>query len=192
MKIEKKEEEKEEKLNSITIQHVEGINFEGIISYLKKKYGNDIHDQEIISISSSSTEKNKPEQVIDYNFQDFWCSSMIIGSWLEINFRQFKVKLNGYSLKSSNAKINERHLKNWIIEGSNDRGNWTEIDKKENNFDLNGPNYEQYFPISNADNFFQYIRIKNIGYNHSDRVAGGRKRLLFTNLEIYGEIMKSE
>ena len=75
-------------------------------------------------------------------------------------------------------------MMNWIIEGSNDRNNWIEIDRKENNHDLTGANFQQYFPISKTVCEFQYIRIKSIG-KHS----GGSETLIFSYFELFGEII---
>ena len=79
------------------------------------------------------------------------------------------------------------HLKNWVIEGSNDQNQWIEIDRKENNFDFNGSNYQHYFPITKSENVFQYIRIRNIGKTHNDQYW-----LVLTNIEFYGEIFNND
>ena len=115
-------------------------NFQGIIYYLESKYGSNLHEQGIITISASSTNpgsstwggfnnnnNNTAEKVIDYNWNGYWSSSGVIGDWLEIDFKQRKVKINGYSLKTHNYPTNYTHLKNWVIEGSNDRNNWVQI-----------------------------------------------------------------
>ena len=45
----------------INIQHKEGQDFEGIFKYLQTKFGKNLHEQGIISISASPTITNKPE-----------------------------------------------------------------------------------------------------------------------------------
>ena len=47
--------------NIVTINHKEGKNFDGIMKYLEKQYGKDLHEQGIISISASSSKHGKPE-----------------------------------------------------------------------------------------------------------------------------------
>ena len=184
-KIEKKNKNKKSnKINSdneennqkevITISHKENNDFDGIIKYLEKKYGNNLHQKRIISISASSTLSNgpqfSPEHVINYtnNYNNtFWMSDNNPGNWLELDFKNIKLKLTGYSLKTSNGPISQaHHIKNWILEGSQDGIEWNEIDRQENNNDLNGPNYQHYFPISDSDEEYQYIRIKSIGQSH--------------------------
>ena len=152
--------------------------------YLEIKHGTNIHEQGIISITSSSTSWNKPEQVIDYYWDNNWDSKDLPNSWLEINFKELKVKINGYSLKSSYNPVGWNHLKNWVIEGSKDKNKWIIIDKKANDSNLNGPSYQNYFPLSKISDDFQYIRIRSIGKNHANYDF-----LIFTNFEVYGEII---
>ena len=170
--------------NIINIQHKEGNNFDGIIRYLEIKHGTNIHEQGIISITSSSTSNYKPEQVIDYDWNNHWNSKDTPNNWLEINFKELKVKINGYSLKSPSCGSNWHHLKNWVIEGSKDKNNWIIIDKKVNDSNLNRPPNQNYFPLSNISDDYQYIRIRSIGKNHANYDV-----LIITNFEIYGEII---
>ena len=169
------------------IEHEEGKNFEGIIKYLENKYGENIHQQGIISITASSIFSwRPPERVIIYD-QDTsnpWVSKNIVGSWLEINFKEEKVKINGYSLKSPQWGPHSDTLQNWVIDGSKDGKNWIEIDKRENDNYLNGPGYEHYYPISKTIDEFQYIRIRNTGQCH----CGCSAYLALINFEVYGDI----
>jgi len=67
-------DKKEEKLEYKLIEHQEGKNFEGIIKYLEDKYGKNIHEQGIITITASSTDSKciqKPEKVIDYGWNSY-------------------------------------------------------------------------------------------------------------------------
>ena len=184
--IKLKEKTKEEKRGR-EIKHQNGENFQGILRYLQNKYGKTIHQKGIISISASSG--GGPEIAIDYdnqNTNDRWCSANVPNSWLEIDFKKQKVKINGYSIKTMDSEPNENdHLKNWVIEGSKDKNTWIEIDKQENNNYLNGPNYEHYFEISKTNEEFQYIRIRSIGKNHYNR-----NYLDFSRIEFYGEIFE--
>ena len=184
-----------EKLNDkvkekgLEITHKSGKNFDGIIKYLENKYGENIIQQGIISIEVSSNNNPAsstygfPENLINYNWVHGFYSEDVPNSWFEVNFKNNKVKINGYSLKSSNYNQNcDSHLKSWVIEGSNDRSNWTEINKKENNYDLYSHN-QKYFPISQLTDEFQFIRIRNIGKNHFND-----DYLMLTNFEFYGKI----
>ena len=173
--------------NTTYIEHKDGKDFEGIINYLEHKYGKNIiyNKQGIISINASSSGCISPQHVIDYEWKDQWFSYNIPNSWLEIDFKQMKVKLNGYSLKTSDCLPNAgSHLKNWVIEGSNDRNLWVEIDKQINNYDLNGSSFHHYYSLSKISDEFKYIRIRSIGMTHFNN-----NLLSFSNIEVFGEII---
>ena len=168
--------------NIINVNHQKGKNFEGIIKYLQNK-------SESISITASSVASDNynlygPENLIDYNSNSSYQSDDNAENWIEINFKEKKVKINGYSLRTYGYGYNGYNLKNWVIEGSKDKNQWIEIDKKENNFDLNGSYLEHYFPISKLTDAFQYIRLRSIGLNHY-----GNNHIILTKLELYGEII---
>ena len=61
--------------------------------------------------------------------------------------KKMKFKINGYSLMTCSGPSVIWHLKNWVIEGKNEGEEWKEIDRQDN-FDLNGPNYEHYYSLS--------------------------------------------
>ena len=189
--IEKLNDTDQVKDKGLEIIHKSENNFDGIIKYLENKYGENIIQQGIISIevSSNSYSGNSTygfhENLINYNWVNGFFSKNVPNSWFEVNFKNNKVKINGYSLKTSRNSYS--HLKSWVIEGSNDRSNWTEIDKKENNYDLNGPSYQKYFPISQITDEFQFIRIRTIGKDHYNE-----DYLVLTNFEFYGEIFIKE
>ena len=174
--------------NIKNINHQEGKNFEGIIKHLPNQSGKRILEQGIISIKASSvTNPYIPEHLIDYDSDSLYDSNSKAGNWIKINFKEKRVKINGYSLRTYESSQNNSHLKNWVIEGSNDKRQWIEIDKKENNYDLNGSYFEHYFPISKSTDEFQYIRLRSIGFTHAQN-----HYIILTKLELYGEIINSK
>ena len=147
-----------------------------------KIFSDSIFDNVSISVSSSAS-NTQPEKVIDYDWNGCWFSNSAENNWLEFNFKQNRVKLNGYSIKTYTSSYT-CHLRNWVIEGCNDRVNWEPIDIKKDNGDLNGNGKEHYFSISKKTDEFQFIRIRNTGidwYNIS-------KHLVISNIELYGSI----
>ena len=185
--------EKKERLNGFKlIEHQIGNNFDGIIKYLESKYGNDIHDQGIINISASLCGRNKPQEVINYDSGKCWENSFgkYEPAWLAIDFKDKKIKVNGYSLKSvdiNNKSLNNigYHLKNWTIEGRNEGEEWKEIDHQDN-YDLDGYNYQHYYSIPDMTEPYQYIRIK-FGKSHKDKYD-----ISLANFEVYGAIHEGE
>lgn len=43
---------------------------------------------------ASESDYNQPKQVINYNWNDYWCSLNTQNNWLEIHFKMHKVKIN--------------------------------------------------------------------------------------------------
>jgi len=191
MKNEERKREEEEERKKWKQHYLNGNDyFNGIFNYLERKYGKDIHQQGIITITASSSCTNRPDDVINYEWNSYWRSNgNNLGEWWQINFKKMKVKMNGYSIKTYNASANWIHLMNWIIEGKNDGEEWKEIDRRENNYDLNGPSYQHYYSIPEITKPFQYFRIKCIGRDHyNNSHSSCYYYLQFTNIEIYGEI----
>ena len=168
----------------IKIDYKEDYRYEGIFHYLIEKTGfNNIQNK--ITIKGSSSTYGTPLTVIDYNSSSYWSSNNVPNNWWEVNFKKMKVKINGYFIQTGPLGANGFfHLKNWVIEGSNDNNSWTEIDKKENNSDLNGHNLAHYFPLSQLSDSYQYIRLRSIGINH----FLSNNTLMFSKFDLFGEI----
>ena len=92
------------------------------------------------------------------------------------------VKINGYSLKTYGGSNNFDYLKNWVIEGKNEGGEWEKIDQQDNN-DLIGKPNQHYYSIPKMNEPYQYIRIKNLGRNHTQNST--HYYLVLTNFEIF-------
>ena len=96
------------------------------------------------------------------------------------------MKIIGYSLKTYGCEKNTNHLKNWVIEGSQNRSEWKLIDRKENDQFLNGSFNEHYYQVSKPIDHYQYVRIRTIGPNHKNNGY-----LMLSKIEFYGEIFKA-
>jgi hypothetical protein len=72
-----------------------------------------------------------------------------------------------------------------VIEGSIDGSNWIEIDRRDNNNELNGKNLSRQFTISHPDDF-QMIRLRQTGKNHAEN-----DYLTFSAFEIFGTLLES-
>ena len=78
------------------------------------------------------------------------------------------------------------HLKSWVIEVSNDGDTWFEIDRRENNYDLNGELVTANFKISKVPSeSVHYFRLKQIGKNHLDE-----DWLELSSMEIFGTLFE--
>jgi hypothetical protein len=94
-----------------------------------------------------------------------------------------QIRPTHYSIRTCSAGPNSYHLKNWVIEGSVDGNLWLEIDRRENNTDLNSSFAIKTFQICKVDTF-RMIRLRQIGLNHQNN-----NYLIFTSFELFGSLI---
>jgi hypothetical protein len=73
-------------------------------------------------------------------------------------------------------------MKSWAVEGSDDGASWTEIDRRENNSDLNGERDVKTFAICQSRSFGR-IRLFQTGPNHR-----GNNCLILSAFELFGVV----
>jgi hypothetical protein len=78
------------------------------------------------------------------------------------------------------------HLKSWAVEGSDDGAMWTEIDRRENNIDLNDKDALKMFAVA-RDVCFRMIRLRQTDPNHYDH-----NDLLLSAFEVFGAVARLE
>jgi hypothetical protein len=99
-----------------------GETLNGIIRYLTKRYKGNVHRLGIVTITSDSIDPDLEydvANVVDFGSRDGFRSDGLT-RWICWDFRRMRVRLTGYEMYHS-------YLQSWIIEGSQDRRNWTEI-----------------------------------------------------------------
>ena len=105
-----------------------------------------------------------------------------------IDFLKLKVNINGYSIQSGNYISGWSHMKNWVIEVSENGVTWVEIDRRENNDDLNGFKFQHYFSVSDyQSSAYRYLRIKCVGPTHHNE---SRYDFSLAKFEVYGQLIE--
>jgi hypothetical protein len=84
----------------------EGHPFEGIIHTMTRECGGNIHEKNVVVITSSGGSRNMPFQVANHRWNDCWCSNNAPNSWICFDFRKSGVVLSHYTLKSHNYHTN--------------------------------------------------------------------------------------
>jgi hypothetical protein len=69
-----------------------------------------------------------------------------------------------------------------VVEGSDDGASCTEIDRRENNSDLNGKLTVKTFAVSQSGSFGR-IRLRQTGPNHR-----GNNHLVLNSFEVFGAV----
>lgn len=158
-------------------------NFEGIFNYFQSN-GN---FEKFVNITASSTlspERSQNNVILHNDTSKWFASQDQQNSWICFDFKENKVNLTNYVLKSYDAD-DEQHPKNWIIEGSNDNKNWDKIDEKINCDSLCGKSRIYAFSVQdNNDDEFRYIRMRQTG-----PTMKGKDFLLIDSIEFYGELV---
>jgi hypothetical protein len=116
---------------------IDGDPLDGIISYLTKKHGGNVHDKGIVTITSKSVDDRYfrvktvgPTRVADFTSGSYFASKNDPGQWVCWDFREMRVRPTHYTIQAE-------YLKSWVVEGSLDGKSWTEIDRQTNNQDFN-------------------------------------------------------
>lgn len=120
--------------------------FEGIMNYLTKKTGGNIHDNRTIEITSNSI-MDHPKNLVDYQSSNYYHSLDNGNAFVCFYFKDKLIQVLSYSIQSRNYDKNIIHLKNWVIEISENGQNWEEIDRHENDSILRGPNFKSYTAV---------------------------------------------
>ena len=160
--------------------------FSGIFDYLTKTFKGNPHSKNIIEIiPSSSSSSSNYVRLLDYNWDNYWASSNRPNSYIRFNFKQYKVKINAYTLKSRSESPGGGHPKSWVIEGSNDGSSWEVIDTRDNDSCINGSRLVHTFTFPNISKPYQYVQMKLTSQNHR-----GDNFFNLTNIELFGVLIE--
>ena len=182
--------------NISEFEYHEGDEFNGILRHLSNQSKGNIHDNGLIEITSNSIVLNlfHPKNLVDYNNDNYYFSKDVSNSFVCFDFKDKSVKLSSYSIKSHNDGKNYAHLKNWVIEVSDDAKSWKIIDNQKNCSLLNGSNLVANFKIDKKDDddgkFYRYVRIRSSG--NSWYQYGNHSQIYFSLIEFYGQIKSDD
>jgi hypothetical protein len=168
----------------------------GIIRHLKKRYTGNVHDCGAVVVSSSRPMADASyccaKNVVDLKSSSFfWSAHRNIwddiphskNKWLCYDFRDRKVIPSHYAIRTNSNDIESEHLRNWAVEGSRDGETWVEIDRREDNGELNGYKFTATFSVSKICEC-RMVRIANIGTNWV-----GSDALEISAFEIFGALI---
>lgn len=173
--------------NFLEFKHEKGNEFHGILRYLVDKTGGNIHDNGTIKITSNSYQTNHyPKNLVDYDDISYFASRNVKDIFILFDFIDKKVQLSNYSILSESRGRNLCHLRNWVLEVSNDNDQWEIIDEHTNDPTLNNSNVTATFDTKILNSFYRYVRLRQTGFSWHC----GNKFYFFwiPNIEFYGRI----
>lgn len=206
-KVKKEKKDKKEKTQEknqstekqkITVfKHQVTKKFNGIIDYLNKKTGGNVHTNHTIEIKASSssidtTGNNNVKFIIDYHLPTSYYQSGPEGNTtITFDFKERRINVTLYEIRSMNTFGFAFQLRFWVIEGSNDEKQWTLIDFRENDQSLKGAAITSLFS-ANKDNkeFYRYIRLRQTGPTWSQ--GSDKKTVGLKMIEFYGSLQEPE
>ena len=155
----------------------------GIIAYLTRECGGNVHEKEIIKVTASSVYGDcHPKNAVDLETDSIYQSRNEQNTWLCYDFKDRRVIPTSYSVKSFRYGPGSHHLKSWVLEVSNTGTSWKEVDRRDNNNDLNDAHVTRNFRIPKiASERSRFVRLRQIGPNHRLGYYMG-----ITAMEIFG------
>lgn len=158
----------------------------GIIKYLTNQAGGNIFDKKTIGMEFSDFNKNgfHPKNTLDFNSTCYYQPNTKDQCWFTLDFKDMRIKITSYSMKSCTYSTDMHHPKNWEISVSNDGDLWTQIDEKKNCSKLNGSSIIATFDVKPND-FSRYVR-----FHHTSEPWGGGY-LDLSCIEFYGYLREN-
>jgi uncharacterized protein YoxC len=160
---------------------------DGIMTFLKRNHGGNVHDKGVVNVTASLIEYCQPKNLADVGVQSaFHTTNKTSSEWVQYDFKGMRIRPSHYTLRSwYQWDANFVHPKNWVIEVSETgrESDWTEIDRQMNNADLNGRDKRKSFVVSRPVGPVQLIRLRMTGPNHR-----GDHYLFLSDWELFGEL----
>jgi hypothetical protein len=113
----------------------------------------------------------------------YWASPDLPDQWFCFDFQTRVVQPTHYSIRSCiTGSVGNWNPRSWVVEISDDRQSWTEIDRQQKNSDLDGARLVRVFEVSKKHQG-RYIRLRQIGANHT-----GTNNLFLSTFEVFGNL----
>lgn len=161
-------------------------NFDGILKYFVDQTNGNINEKVKIKASSFRSGRQPSNVVLFKNTdKDFCTNEDKPDHWIGFEFKENRVIPTSYQIMSFPYGQNSSHLKNWVVEGSNDNSKWEQIDSQKDCSYLNGQNLTHLFAIpKSSQKEFRFIRLRQTGKNwYNDDY------LTLNAFELYGKLI---
>jgi hypothetical protein len=151
-----------------------------IITYLTKKHGGNVHELGIVAMSAAypDTSKRVLKNLVNPASNQWYSSLNAPDQWVCWDFREMRVTPTHYTIKSFK-------LKSWVLEGSMDGENWTEIDRQKDTKDFKAGWATESFGVANPAEF-RLIRLTQTDRNH--HLDEGTDELILDIVEFFGTL----
>jgi hypothetical protein len=158
----------------------------GIIAHLTQVCGGNVHDKGAVVITASGTWSNfLAKHLADLESHGHFCSTNSPKEWVCYDFMDMRVCPTHYTLRSYIDGTEDRaNPRSWVIEVSNDKNMWVEIDRQTKNPELNGSDLVRSFSCI-CEGKWRFVRMRTTGKN-----CRGDYALALTSFELFGSLFK--
>ncbi|OHS96431.1 hypothetical protein TRFO_37412 [Tritrichomonas foetus] len=176
-----------ENVASFEFSENEGNSLNGVFAYLSSTIENgNIKEAGLIDITSSSAVTiGDLANIVDRDSEMYSYTSNDPDSWIQIDFKNFRLTPTFYSIRTENNPSGYDHMRSWVLEGSEDGHAWTELDRREENGVLNSASAIGHFSIQNSM-IAKFLRVRQIGTNWAER-----NYLSMSNIEFFGNLVRT-
>jgi hypothetical protein len=159
---------------------------DGIIAHLTRKCGGNVHDRKIVNVSESSmVSMGYPgKNAVEFETTSCFQSPNLQNQWICYDFQRIRIKPTHYAICSYSSGPNSHHPKSWVLEVSEDGSQWSEIDRREDNYDLNGSHLIKTFQVRTSL-VCRFVRMRQIGKNHC-----GFDIMILSAFELFGTLQE--
>jgi hypothetical protein len=100
------------------------------------------------------------------------------------DFKERRIVPTHYTIRTNGGCQGDPHLKWWLVGTSPDGENWREVDRREGSSHLNGNWLAGTFTVAGGGEC-RFIRLANIGRNHSDNDT-----VCISGWEVFGSLIE--
>jgi hypothetical protein len=169
----------------------------GIVSHLREKCGGNVHDKGPVDITASRVSTDRTAEKMQFAFGlrrtqiaalemppssgtiRIFCRRTNQTSGFPETSRRLRIEPRHYTIRTYRGVF---HLKSWAVEDSDDGASWTEIDRRENNSDLNACLTLKTFAVLRPGSF-RRIRVRQTGPSHN-----GCNYLVLSAFKVFGAV----
>jgi hypothetical protein len=167
---------------------ITGSPLKGIIHHLTMEFGGNVHDRGVVAITADRPARNSADcaakNIADLEADSGFYCAQAENVWVCYDFKAMKVVLTDYSIRSYYAGVCY-NLQSWVVEVSNNGGDWTEVDRRENRDDLYRTNVVRSFTLAKPSTG-RYIRLRQIGRNTNRHFY-----TVISGFELFGSLTRS-
>lgn len=163
--------------------------FRGIIDHLTKESGGNVSENGTVNITSTGNDgfSYSEKNIVDlHNSQNYYQSNEVSNAWLKYDFIGRKINLTHYSIRNRHD-YDANHVRNWVIEGSNNNNEWTILDTHQNDETMKGRNGVHTFEIKKHEEYYRYLRLRQTGKD-----SGNCFQYAISALEYFGSMIEND